>query len=222
MKNENTNTVAAGETAVAPNYFSALNAINVSDKTEKKNGLTYLSWAWAWGELKKRHPFASYEVRRRDIDGRIYFDDGRTAWVEVAVTVPVADAPGGSVTHAELLPIMDARNRSIPVEALTTMDVNKAIQRALTKAIARHGLGLYIYAGEDLPESVEFVGFDSESEGARIRERLCGSYSRETLDALKDSLKEEYDGNAPALEAIARWYRQRVRALRAQATQAGQ
>lgn len=131
------------------NYFKELAEINVSDKTEKKNGLSYLSWAWAWGELKKRHPLADYEVKTRD-DGRIYWDDGRTAWVVVSVSVPV---DGGRLSHKEILPIMDTRNRSIPVDNITSMDANKAIQRALTKAIARHGLGLYIYAGEDLPEA---------------------------------------------------------------------
>lgn len=134
------------------NYFEELNAVNVSDKTEKKNGLTYLSWAWAWGELKKRYPMATYRVETQTVNGKEinYFDDGRTAWVEVSVTIPIDD--DNYISHLEMLPVMDARNRSIPVEAITSTDVNKAIQRALTKAIARHGLGLYIYAGEDLPE----------------------------------------------------------------------
>lgn len=127
------------------NYFEELNSINVSDKTEKKNGLTYLSWAYAWGELKKRHPNANSKVYERE-DGRIYWDDGRTAWVKVSVSV-------NEIEHIEYLPIMDNRNKSIPVENITSFDVNTAIQRALTKAIGRHGLGLYIYAGEDLPEN---------------------------------------------------------------------
>lgn len=135
------------------NYFEELNSLNVSDKIEKKGGLSYLSWAWAWSELKKRHPRANYEVKTRE-DGRIYWDDGRTAWVVVSVRVPVfIDEAEEAIVHTEILPIMDARNRSIPVENITSMDANKAIQRALTKAIARHGLGLYIYAGEDLPEA---------------------------------------------------------------------
>lgn len=135
------------------NYFEELNSLNVSDKIEKKGGLSYLSWAWAWSELKKRHPRANYEVKTRE-DGRIYWDDGRTAWVVVSVRVPVfIDEAEEVIVHTEILPIMDARNRSIPVENITSMDANKAIQRALTKAIARHGLGLYIYAGEDLPEA---------------------------------------------------------------------
>lgn len=131
------------------NYFSALNAVNVGEHTEKKNGLTYLSWAWAWGELKKRHPDAAYTIYE-NADGWCYHTDGRTCWVKTGVTV-------GGIEHIEYLPIMDTRNRSIPAENVTSFDVNKAIQRSLTKAVARHGLGLYIYAGEDLPEEAPLV-----------------------------------------------------------------
>lgn len=127
------------------NYFEELNNINVSDKVEQKNGLNYLSWSYAWGELKKRHPLANSKVYERE-DGRIYFDDGRTAWVKVSVIVD-------GLEHIEYLPIMDNRNQSLPLDKITSFNVNTSIQRALTKAIARHGLGLYIYAGEDLPEN---------------------------------------------------------------------
>jgi len=127
--------------------FEALNKINVNDKTEKKNGLTYLSWAWAWGEVKKICPDAQYTIYERDTEfGPVnYFTDGRTCWVKTGVTL-------NGLEHIEELPVMDYKNRSIGMDAVTSMDVNKAIQRSLTKACARHGLGLYIYAGEDLPE----------------------------------------------------------------------
>lgn len=126
------------------NYFAELNAVNVNGKTEKKNGLTYLSWAWAWGEVKKRHPDAFYTIYEND-QGWNYHTDGRTCWVKTGVTV-------SGVEHIEDLPVMDFKNKSIPLDQVTSVDVNKAIQRSLTKAVARHGLGLYIYAGEDLPE----------------------------------------------------------------------
>ena len=132
---------------MADNYFAALNAINVNGKTEKKNGLTYLSWAWAWGEVKKLHPDATYTVYE-NADGLNYHHDGKTAWVKTGVTV-------NGIEHIEYLPVMDHRNKSIQLAAITSFDVNKTIQRSLTKACARHGLGLYIYAGEDLPESDE-------------------------------------------------------------------
>lgn len=126
------------------NYFVALNNINVNDKTEKKNGLTYLSWAWAWGEVKKLHPDATYTIYE-NADGWNYHTDKKTCWVKTGVTV-------NDIEHIEYLPVMDFKNKSIPADQVTSFDVNKAIQRSLTKAVARHGLGLYIYAGEDLPE----------------------------------------------------------------------
>ncbi|MBO5715577.1 MAG: DUF1071 domain-containing protein [Clostridia bacterium] len=126
------------------NYFSTLNNINVNGKTEKKNGLTYLSWAWAWGEVKKLHPDATYTIYE-NASGLFYHTDGSTCWVKTGVTV-------NGIEHIEYLPVMDYKNKSIPVDKVTSFDVNKAIQRSLTKAVARHGLGLYIYAGEDLPE----------------------------------------------------------------------
>ena len=125
--------------------FNKLNGINVNEHTEKKNGLTYLSWAWAWGKLKEFYPDANYTVYTNELNGMPYFTDGKTCTVKVGVTVE-------GLEHIEFLPVMDYRNKSIPYEAVTSFDVNKAVQRCLTKAIARHGLGLYIYAGEDLPE----------------------------------------------------------------------
>lgn len=137
------------------NYFNVLNAVNVGDKAEKKNGLTYLSWAWAWGEIKKRHPEATYTIYENK-DGLFYHHDDKTAWVKTGVTV-------NGIEHIEYLPVMDYRNQSIPIAKITSFDVNKAIQRSLTKAVARHGLGLYIYAGEDLPEE---DGNAAEEKGA--------------------------------------------------------
>lgn len=125
--------------------FSTLNEINVNGHVEKKNGLSYLSWAWAWAEVKKAYPYATYTIYENK-DGLCYHTDGKTAWVKTGVTIE-------DLEHIEYLPVMDVRNRSIPLENLTSFDVNKAIQRSLTKACARHGLGLYIYAGEDLPEN---------------------------------------------------------------------
>ena len=132
--------------------FETLSQINVNGHTEKKNGLTYLSWAWAWAELLKRYPDSIYTIYENK-DGWNYHTDGRTCWVKTGVTVDGKE-------YVEYLPVMDYKNRSIPLEAVTSFDVNKAIQRSLTKAVARHGLGLYIYAGEDLPE-------DDPTEGAQ-------------------------------------------------------
>lgn len=131
--------------------FNTLNAVDVNGHTEKKNGLTYLSWAWAWAEVKKRYPESYYTVYE-NAAGLNYHTDGKTAWVKTGVTLIDGEK---ALEHIEYLPVMDMRNKSIPVGNMTSFDVNKAIQRSLTKACARHGLGLYIYAGEDLPEGEE-------------------------------------------------------------------
>ena len=127
--------------------FTTLNKIDVSDKAEKKGNLTYLSWAWAWGELLKNYPDATYQIIKNE-QGVNYHHDNKTAWFETEVTI-------NGKTLPEQLPIMDNRNKSIPVEKITSFEVNKSIKRCVTKNIALHGLGLYIYAGEDLPEGME-------------------------------------------------------------------
>ena len=127
--------------------FETLNKIDCSDHIEKKNGLTYLSWAWAWQILKKHYPAATYTIYE-DAQGRNYHTDGRTCWVKTGVCVE-------GIEHIEYLPVMDYKNASITIDRVTSFDVNKAIQRSLTKAVARHGLGLYIYAGEDLPDAAD-------------------------------------------------------------------
>lgn len=125
--------------------FETLNSINVNGHTELKGRLTYLSWAWAWAEVKKAYPDARYTIYE-NADGLFYHTDGKTCWVKTGVEI-------NGLEHIEYLPVMNNTNRSIPLESVTSTDVNKAIQRSLTKACARHGLGLYIYAGEDLPEA---------------------------------------------------------------------
>ena len=150
--------------------FEKLNAINVNDKAEQKNGLTYLSWAWAWAEVKKVDPNANYTIYE-NADGWNYHTDGKTAWVKTGVTVD-------GIEHIEYLPVMDYKNKSILLGNITSFDVNKAIQRSLTKACARHGLGLYIYAGEDLPE-------DGKSKEAKKEIDLNTTIS-DTPDAVKN------------------------------------
>lgn len=160
---------------MSENYFAKLNAINVQDKVEKKNGLSYLSWAWAWGEIKKLHPDATYTVYENR-DGLNYHTDGRTCWVKTGVTV-------NGIEHIEYLPVMDHRNKSIDLKAVTSFDVNKAIQRSITKACARHGLGLYIYAGEDLPED---DGAQEPAQNPVTRQRMAEPEQLEYIRANAD------------------------------------
>ena len=162
--------------------FETLNAVNVNEHTEKKNGLTYLSWAWAWAEVKKQYPEATYTIYE-NADGWFYHTDGKTAWVKTGVTID-------GLEHIEYLPVMDYRNKSIPVDAVTSFDVNKAIQRSLTKACARHGLGLYVYSGEDLPESEKLTEDDRETLTSKIMNAV-GVYN---LDAAKVFKKSKING----------------------------
>lgn len=150
--------------------FAVLNDINVNDKVKTKMGLNYLSWAYAWGELLKAYPDATLNVYNRTIETNEtittedkdngvtrtvvnkstqdvpYFTDGRSCFVKVGVSIQ-------GVEYIEYFPIMGLKNDAIPANRVTMTDVNKALQRAFVKACARHGLGLYIYAGEDLPEA---------------------------------------------------------------------
>lgn len=125
--------------------MSALLKINVNDHTEKKNNLTYLSWAWAWAEVLKHDPDAIWVCHTYGQPGheepcmRI----GKTAMVHVSVTIK-------NLRRECMLPVMDHRNKAI--QDPDAFAVNTAIMRCMTKAISMHGLGLYIYAGEDLPE----------------------------------------------------------------------
>ena len=140
--------------------FKTLNAINVNEHVEQKNGLTYLSWAWAWAKVKELYPDSTYTVYENK-EGWNYHTDGKTCWVKTGVTI-------NGFEHIEMLPVMDYRNSSIPADKVTSFDVNKAIQRSLTKACARHGLGLYIYAGEDLPEEVKKEAEEKKQKEAEI------------------------------------------------------
>ena len=146
------------------NSFTKLRTLNVNDRVEKKDGLTYLSWAWAWDEFKQACPDATYEVVKTD-KGLPYFESDAGAMVYTKVT---ADGQ----THEMWLPVMDGKNKAMKsapytytvkdwktkqtvektVDAYTMFDINKTIMRCLVKNLAMFGLALYIYAGEDLPE----------------------------------------------------------------------
>lgn len=184
------------------NYFAVLNGIDVSDKAEKKNGLTYLSWAWAWGEVKKLHPDATYTIYENK-DGLLYHTDGKTCWVKTGVTVC-------GIEHIEYLPVMDHWNNSIPLDKVTSFDVNKAVQRSLTKAVARHGLGLYIYAGEDLPEGAEPSKKEEAPKKAPVPSKakpvappFCECCGSEIQSAVVDG--KQYTANTIAARAISKY-----------------
>lgn len=133
--------------------FERLSSINVNEYVEKKDGLTYLSWAWAWSVVKKECPDASYQILPTDYDEALGF------MCHTQVTIE-------GQTLEMWLPVMDGKNKSMKkqsyeyttkygvksVEAATTFDINKTLMRCLVKNLAMFGLGIYIFAGEDLPE----------------------------------------------------------------------
>ena len=121
--------------------IEALLKKNVNEHVEKKNGLSYLSWAWAWAEALKADPKASYKIEM--FNCKCYMEINGTAMVFVTVTM--FDKP-----MTCQLPVMDYRNKAIPNP--DAFAVNTAIMRCMTKALALHGLGLYLYSGEDVPE----------------------------------------------------------------------
>lgn len=134
---------------MSENSFKSLYDVDVTNKIKKKNGLNYLSWASAWAEVKKIYPEAFFTIYERETpDGLIinYFTDGKTCWVKTGVII-------NGLEHIEELPVMDFKNKSISLESVTSSDVNKAIQRSKVKCCADHGLALYIYEGDDIPEA---------------------------------------------------------------------
>src|SRR5690625_784552 len=131
------------------NYFTELAKVNVSEHVEKKGRFNYLSWTFAVNELRKRHPDATWEIKR--FNDKPFMQTELGYFVEVAVTV-------NHITLSQIHPVLDNRNR--PISKPNPFDINTAIQRCLVKAIALHGLGLYIYAGEDLPTESEPISSD--------------------------------------------------------------
>lgn len=152
--------------------FTDLLKVNVNDHVEKKGKFTYLSWPFAVAELRKADPKAIWEVKQ--FDGKPFLSTECGYFVEVAVTVD-------GVTLSQIHPVLDNNNR--PIEKPNAFQINTSIQRCLVKAIALHGLGLYIYAGEDLPngfERVEVAFIDQDQEA--------------NLEALADEVKANIPG----------------------------
>ena len=194
------------------NVFETLNNANVNGHTEEKNGLTYLSWAWAWAEVKKAFPEANYTIEK--FNGLPYVYDENTGYM-VYTTVTIE-----GITHEMWLPVMDGANKAMKatpytytvkrygkeeaktVAAATMFDVNKAIMRCLVKNLAMFGLGLYIYAGEDLPEveqNANQMAYPSRDEmlkevsksypeGSKNLAALLGTFGVDSLDKATDEM----------------------------------
>lgn len=123
--------------------FSILSKIDFTGKIEKKGRFSYVSWAWAWSEAKKHFPAASFEIKW--FDGKPYFSDNFGVTIYTSITID-------GITHEMWLPVMDSSNKAKKPSAIDSMDINKTTMRCLTKNLALFGVGLYVYAGEDLPD----------------------------------------------------------------------
>lgn len=164
--------------------FEILNKINVNDNTDKKGNLTYLSWAWAWAEVKKQYPEATYKIERFENNAPYLKDENTGYMVFTEVTID-------GLTHEMWLPVMDYKNKAMQVGQATMTDINKTIMRCLTKNLAMHGLGLYIYAGEDLPEDEkEVLELDLKPIGGKGTEQIIAELEMKT--GLKDKQAEIY------------------------------
>lgn len=189
---------------MSESVFSRLNKINVNGHTEKKglgrNALTYLSWAWAWAEVKKAYPRSYYTIYET-ADGCLYHTDGRTCWVKTGVTIVDGE---WKQEHIEYLPVMNNSNGSIPLAEVTSVAVNKTIQRSLTKACARHGLGLYIYAGEDLPEDDQDgdIPPDSKPQGEPVQKTPTIYSPKAEINRIKTHFKCDDAGFAKMRETL--------------------
>ena len=169
-------------------HFEKLYGINVNGHTEEKNGLTYLSWSWAWAEIKRVYPDATYTIKKFENSLPYVYDEKVGYMVFTEVTIE-------GLTHEMWLPVMDGANKAMKsepytyktkygektVEAATMFDINKTIMRCLVKNLAMFGLGMYIYAGEDLPEVAEEKKIDKTTATALVNTLRTEGYTDEEI-----------------------------------------
>jgi hypothetical protein len=142
--------------------FKTLAAVNVKDRVEKKGRFDYLSWAYAWAMVKDIYPDAQRKVYESEATELNYFTDGKTGYVKVGVTI-------NGLEHIDYLPIMGHNNTSLTIDKIDSFAVNKTIQRSTVKAIALHGLGLSLWAGEDLVDISESAPSVKKADKATLK-----------------------------------------------------
>ena len=138
--------------SVNKSVWNTLSAVDVNKYAEKKNGFTYLSWAWAWSILKDHYPDATYTKKvayndKAESDLPFMVDSNGYAYVSVTVNIPSMNE-----SATEIMPVLNHANK--PIQNPDSFEVNKSLQRCLAKAIAVLGLGAYLFQGEDLPQSI--------------------------------------------------------------------
>ena len=175
------------ETELTP--YQILRSIDVSEHIEKKGKLNYLSWVWATDYIKMLYP-KSYYIIHKTADGVPYWTDGMTAWVNVEYHL--IDEDGKDWVEKEpAFPIMDYKSNSIILNKITSTHVNTAHKRAIVKCIAKHGLGFYIYAGEDLPFDAEKPEEEDTRISAQDVSTIQSLYTKEELTEMLKRLKKK-------------------------------
>ena len=190
---------------MSDSIFKTLSDVSIAGKTERKGNLDYLSWASAWSLLKKHYPNAQRVVYEDPHTGLNFFTDGRTAYVKVGIIVD-------GLEHIDYLPIMDYRNAAVPVDKITSFEVNKTIQRSTAKAIALHGLGLSLWIGEDVAEVAPAVvaappakiALKVDDENWAKVSSYIESNKAIGLDAIVKNLEVKYKVSAAVKAAIAK------------------
>lgn len=182
--------------------FDTLSEINVSKYVEKKGGLDYISWSYAWTLLKMKYPDSNRTVYESEHSGLNYFSDGQTCYVKVGVTINKQEI-------VDMLPVMDFRNRSIPVSKVTSMDVNSAIQRSTVKCIAMHGLGLSLYTGEDIPQPTMSAPKEKVLKELKVGDnnwvnilKYMGQNKDKSLEEISQMVESRYKVTAPVKKAL--------------------
>lgn len=192
--------------------YLKLKAIDVRPKAEKKGRADYLSWAHAWDMAKSEYPDMQRVIYEHEHTGLNYFTDGKTAYVKVGIII-------GGVEHIDMLPVMDHRNKSIPIDKLCSFEVNKSIQRATAKAIAMHGLGLSLWTGEDVPsqpseakdapskavvnDPKRKIKLEVDDENWPKVLKYVVANKEKGIDTLLKELRQKYSIAAPVKKAIA-------------------
>lgn len=128
--------------------FKTLSEIDIKSKVEKKGNQNYISWSNAWGLAKEKFPTIQRIVYEDSLTGLNYFTDHKTAYVKVGIIID-------GLEHIDYLPVMNYKNASVKIEDVTSFEVTKTIQRSTVKALAMHGLGLQMWSGEDLIDTVK-------------------------------------------------------------------
>ena len=156
--------------------FQILNEYDITEHLKKKDRIIYLPWSKAWMIVKSLFPSAKFTINKA-ADGCIYHTDGKTAWVEVSITI-------NDQTETESLAVMDFRNKSIPIDTITSADAEKSIKRCLVKCAALHGLGLSLWTGEELSSAARKKKEDDFGEDALV---LAFKRTRQPAEQMKEA-----------------------------------